>query len=755
MNSVIWTVWFQGRSNAPDLVKKCFASWEYKNPSWTFYCLDASTIGRYIDIANMVNLNEQVVTAASLSDIIRIMLLNEYGGVWVDATLYCNKPLDDWLDLSSHEGFFAFSRPAPDRLISSWFLACNYNNLIIKRWAAKVYTYWSGRKQTNDYFWFHNIFLELCYEDPLINYMWHKVRRISADGPHSIQFKGIMYEPTKNAIYQIDWSIPVFKLTHRIDGDQYLPGSLIYDLLSDFDIRNKEVAMLAKIDSSPMLCCSLKVSTENLGDHIQILAANMLLNRFGVEPEFYIDRDNEISSSPTLKDLKEKTVVILNGWHKTNPTEWPPHPNLSPIYLGFHIRLFQAPSLISEQALDHYRRHEPIGCRDQYTLNLLLKHGIDAFLSNCLSMLYHKRLDFPETQSEIFVVSRDKRIIDFLPDNLGAFEFISHYSNSTDFISNMELAKELLETYRSRAKLIVTTLLHCALPAIAMGIPVIVFYPLNTEKQSVSDRERFSTLEKMVKVFHFNDLNFVDWNGYCLDVSQIKLNLIDDFIKMSRSWRLPPSYSLGPIADSEKLPVPIVASADENCLYSSLRNRLSIQNKMSDFVRWGNILSYKKVWAERNVMAASLIPDNSKVLEIGAGTGVLKKLIENRCAYIGADLVPLDDSFLCLNIDADPLPDMYFDYIVLIGVLSYTFFLEAIVEKIRHSANDVIITYPCIKDGLVKSQVIKSREEMGWRNHFFRDELIELFSKNKFDLVFSENINRCESTEAWLFLFRK
>src|ERR1700733_10439169 len=111
MNKTIWSCWFQGRRNAPDLVKRCLASWETLKPGWDFRCLDAETTGRYVDLGEHVDLQSQTITAASLSDILRVLLLHEYGGVWVDATLYCNVPLDEWLPLAACTGFFAFVRP--------------------------------------------------------------------------------------------------------------------------------------------------------------------------------------------------------------------------------------------------------------------------------------------------------------------------------------------------------------------------------------------------------------------------------------------------------------------------------------------------------------------------------------------------------------------------------------------------------------------------------------------------------------------
>ena len=81
MKKIIWTCWFQGRENAPYLVAKCLSSWERNNPDWEFHCLDATSIERYVSLRQYVDLSRQSVTAASLSDILRIALLHEFGGV--------------------------------------------------------------------------------------------------------------------------------------------------------------------------------------------------------------------------------------------------------------------------------------------------------------------------------------------------------------------------------------------------------------------------------------------------------------------------------------------------------------------------------------------------------------------------------------------------------------------------------------------------------------------------------------------------
>ncbi len=563
MNKTIWSCWFQGREAAPPLAKKCLSSWERSNPGWKLRCLDATTIERYVPVRQYIDLNGQSLTAASLSDLVRILLLREFGGVWVDATLFCNRPLDEWLPGVMEEGFFAFAAPGPDRPLSSWFLSAGSDNHLISTWCRRTIEYWSDRADSDDYFWFQHLFREMCEADRQAAEAWSRVPKVSADAPHALQFGGHMYRPQTEVLAEIDWTTPVFKLTYRLPEEGLNPGSLLEYLLErDGDEHGPyargpgPAAPTPSGAAAPKSFASLKVSTENLGDHIQIISGLRLLSRLGIEPTRYIDRDDEIRSAPGLNEENDPVGILLNGWFKTNRAEWPPHPKLAPLIFGFHIRPFQCPELLSDASIDFLRRYQPIGCRDIYTESILRSKGVEVFTSNCLSLTLAGRIENSATQTEVFVVSRDERIRDYIPQSLEPYTFVSHYSGSSDFAANMRRAEELLETYRSRAKLIVTTLLHCALPAIAMGIPVVAIYPLSDETAHVSDRERFSSLARLMRIHRFDEIEGVDWSPAPIDVSEIKLQILDRFYQMAARWRIAPPPLMGPIAPSSVLPPP-------------------------------------------------------------------------------------------------------------------------------------------------------------------------------------------------------
>jgi hypothetical protein len=532
------------------------SSWKDKNPEWDFRCLDAWTAIRYAPFLANIDLCSRTVTAASLSDILRISLLHEFGGVWVDATVFCNRPIDEWLPQAFGEGFFAFNRPGPDRLLSSWFLAADPGHPIVTEWARTVQDYWSTHKEADHYFWFHRLFESVCDTNPRIARMWDRVPKISADGPHRIQQLGLLSDASKTAA-AVDWSTPCFKLTHRYDESAAGPDCLLRYLIGFDRTAPRDEDQLAKeapLARDPSAFVSLSVSTENLGDHIQIQSGLELLGRFGLSPRIHLDRDFGLRSAPGL-EAGRSYPILLNGWFKRDSPEWPPHPRLEPIFLGFHIRLFQSPSLLSDESLAYYRAHQPIGCRDWHTAQLLTANGVEAYESHCPTMTFPRRLPAP-SQREVFVVSRDARLSQAVPTSLRPFTSILHYSGDTDFERNLAHARKLLEVYRDRARLIVTSLLHCAMPALALGIPVVVFYPLNTPEGHASDQERFSSLKRLLRIWRFDEMDEVDWSPIPPDMGAIKLALIDDLSARLETMGFGTARKLGPIAQASALPPP-------------------------------------------------------------------------------------------------------------------------------------------------------------------------------------------------------
>ena len=133
------------------------------------------------------------------------------------------------------EGFFAFNKPGPDRLLSSWFLYANINNYIINKWYLHVLNYYKMNNEPHTYFWFHYLFGDLYNLDCKFKDSWDKIPKLSANemGPHYIQEKGMFNNITTEIKNNIDYKMtPLYKITYKFNFPEYNESKNLYYLYS-------------------------------------------------------------------------------------------------------------------------------------------------------------------------------------------------------------------------------------------------------------------------------------------------------------------------------------------------------------------------------------------------------------------------------------------------------------------------------------------------------------------------------------------
>ena len=214
----IWILWIQGWEAAPKVVLMCARSWKRQNPTWLVRSLSKENLGEFVDLPRThPGIKGKALPQTALADIVRIALLKKHGGVWVDATLYCNRPLDHWIYEVLPSGFFAFDRPAHDRMVASFFLAAKPGHYIVKTWDQLNKEYWLLRESRNDYFWSHYLFRQAYEKDPCFKHLWDVTPKISAEGANYF----VPYHKLPNSLSPEDKMVidsaayPVFKLTHK------------------------------------------------------------------------------------------------------------------------------------------------------------------------------------------------------------------------------------------------------------------------------------------------------------------------------------------------------------------------------------------------------------------------------------------------------------------------------------------------------------------------------------------------------------
>lgn len=137
-------------------------------------------------------------------------------------------------------------------------------------------------------------------------------------------------------------------------------------------------------------------ATKNMGDFMQSVACEQFSDKW----DCLVDRES-------LHQFKsnEKTQVVMNAWFMHNPDHFPPSEDIVPLYVSFHITPSVADRMLTEEVIEHLKKHAPIGARDIATRDLLLSKGIESYFSGCLTLTLGKKYksDKPKNNKIIFV----------------------------------------------------------------------------------------------------------------------------------------------------------------------------------------------------------------------------------------------------------------------------------------------------------------------------------------------------------------
>lgn len=160
---IIWICWFQGLENAPGLVKRCIESVRLYSSDAKVVILTDDNIPQYLSLPEYIisKYESGVISKAQYSDIVRCSLLYQYGGIWMDATVFITKPVPE----SFYENTFSSLRyNANDDTLSqgywtAYFLSSHKDDQIIKFVRDVLYRYWQQHDTLIEYFLIDYCFL--------------------------------------------------------------------------------------------------------------------------------------------------------------------------------------------------------------------------------------------------------------------------------------------------------------------------------------------------------------------------------------------------------------------------------------------------------------------------------------------------------------------------------------------------------------------------------------------------------------------
>lgn len=144
----IWQLWLQGEQHAPVLVKKCFESVRRYSQGREIKILTEKELEHYIDLPDYIiaKYRQGIIPRAHFSDIVRICLLEKYGGTWIDATIL----LTDYIPAEIlQQDFFA---------ISISFISSKPQHIFMRNMKLMLFEYWKNENSVITYLFFVLLF---------------------------------------------------------------------------------------------------------------------------------------------------------------------------------------------------------------------------------------------------------------------------------------------------------------------------------------------------------------------------------------------------------------------------------------------------------------------------------------------------------------------------------------------------------------------------------------------------------------------
>ena len=206
-----------------------------------------------------------------------------------------------------------------------------------------------------------------------------------------------------------------------------------------------------------------QVPDTNVGDEIQGFPGLQYLPFL----DNFVDRDN-------ITSCKSEQIVttFFNAWWASRHAKWPPPPNIDPILFSIHIGIPMQPQWKSDP--DYLKKRAPIGCRDYGTVTFLSNLGVPAYFSGCMTLMLQWKSS--DRTDKIYIADVKEEYFKMLPEKIQENGIrVKHFMTSDGRYSNegrFVEAFKMIDQY-SKAKLVITQRIHCALPCVAMGVPVI------------------------------------------------------------------------------------------------------------------------------------------------------------------------------------------------------------------------------------------------------------------------------------------
>lgn len=233
----IWICWWQGFEQAPEIVKICIESIRRNVQGHTVTLITDDNYKEYVHIPAWVERKRDkgIISKTHFADLLRLSLLAEHGGMWLDATFFCTSP-----EIEKYFTYPVWSVKRPDYLhlsvasgnFANFSLACDYEH----RWVFATLRdfflhYWKTNDSLIDYLTLDYLIVLAQRKDKRIKELFEAIipNNPRCDDlfvalPRRYNAKYWNYLKKDTALFKLSWKIDFSKM---IRGSETFYGKLM------------------------------------------------------------------------------------------------------------------------------------------------------------------------------------------------------------------------------------------------------------------------------------------------------------------------------------------------------------------------------------------------------------------------------------------------------------------------------------------------------------------------------------------------
>ncbi|KAA6331749.1 hypothetical protein EZS27_019681 [termite gut metagenome] len=232
----VYVCWLQGEENAPIIVKKCIDNIRMSFPTCNIIILTEKNWRSYcsLPIHILDKYKNNIITPTHFSDILRLSLLSNNGGLWIDATVLVTNSISmslfecDFFSIANS----SYSDNISRRRWTTYLLAADKDSIIVKFVYDMLCEYWKNENIAINYYFMDYIF-HIGYIQ--IEHFRNIINSIPKSNPNCLKLSSLLNQPfDKNIWESITKDTYFHKLSWKIHlNDKYSNDTTFWNYIEE------------------------------------------------------------------------------------------------------------------------------------------------------------------------------------------------------------------------------------------------------------------------------------------------------------------------------------------------------------------------------------------------------------------------------------------------------------------------------------------------------------------------------------------